>query len=83
MASSPLIDPLLAIMAIILIVLILIGARKPHKDSFTQSETFNAPPKSGYDKELHLFKSFNSSEQQEYLNLSREDKMIKYGTLLR
>ena len=32
-----------------------------------------------YDKELELFQKMNSKEQQEYLNLSRDAKMIKYG----
>lgn len=50
-----------------------------HMDLFTQQkETFF--PK--YDKELDLFKSMDMNEQQEYLDLTREIKLVKYGSKL-
>ena len=45
---------------------------------FSQKE--NLFPK--YEKEVNLFQSMSSSEQQEYLNLDRDAKLIKYGSKL-
>ena len=35
-----------------------------------------------YEKELQLFDSMNSREQQEYLGMSRDVKLAKYGSKL-
>ncbi len=46
-------------------------------DPFTQKKEGFSPQ---YEKELGLFKSMNFDEQQQYLNLSREQKLAKYGS---
>ena len=45
---------------------------------FSQKETLFPQ----YEKEVNLFQSMSSSEQQEYLNLERDAKLIKYGSKL-
>ncbi len=49
------------------------------KYAFKQKSNFTVQ----YDKELELFKSLNSNEQAEYLELSRDQKIVKYGTKLK
>lgn len=34
---------------------------------------------SGYQKELHLFSNLNKEDQQEYLAMSKDEKIAKYG----
>lgn len=45
-------------------------------DPFTQKKEGFSPQ---YEKELELFKSMNFNEQQQYLDLTREQKLAKYG----
>lgn len=46
-------------------------------DYFTQESQH---PK--YENEVELFKAMSIKEQQEYLDLSRDEKLIKYGSKL-
>jgi hypothetical protein len=65
---------------IVLIVLILIFTRfLTTKSKFTQGETFF----SMYEKEVNLFKSLSPIDQQEYLGMSKNAKIAKYGERLK
>jgi hypothetical protein len=49
---------------------------RQHREHFSES----ANPL--YEKEFALFQSMNKSQRVTYLNLSRDDKMAKYGSKL-
>ncbi len=60
------------------IIYIIVRVETTDVEHFTQQPA--AIPK--YEKELNLFKSLSTSEQEDYLGLSREDKLSKYGKQL-
>lgn len=69
----------IGLMLFVFVILYLTGVLSFKKKSgFRSRESFSP----SYDKELQLFKGMGSKEQEEYLNLSRGDKLIKYGNKL-
>jgi hypothetical protein len=69
---------------IIGLIALAVGLIAIHKPSHKMNSGF-APGRKiplQYEKELHLFQSMSSSEQVEYLNLSRDNKLVKYGNKL-
>jgi hypothetical protein len=74
----------LIIALIALIIGLLIGLIVSHKSCHKVVSGFASGRKISpqYEKELRLFKSMSSSEQVEYLNLSRDNKLVKYGNKL-
>lgn len=75
--------PWIRIAMIIIIMIVLIHCRRvptqPIVGNFTQKKELLTP---NYKKELHLFQTMNPADQVEYLHLSRDQKLVKYGNKL-
>ncbi len=63
--------------------LLLIGIGVTIYDAWQPSKGIKSTFTAEYNKELQLFKSLTPNEQAEYLELSRDQKFIKYGTHLK
>lgn len=68
---------------VVFMVLLLIGVVVTIYDAVQRPKRIKSGFTSEYDKELHLFKALNPNDQAEYLELSRDQKFIKYGTHLK
>lgn len=64
-----------AVILLILFIIYLLNACKCNEKGIDKFLT-------GYDAELELFSKMNPAEQQEYLNMSRDAKLIKYPQLI-
>lgn len=76
--SLLLLKPTIIILLIIAIALLIVYKPKLSKNKIKANFSTN----SKYAQELNLFKSLSTKEQEQYLSLSKNDKLVKYNQQL-